>query len=175
MRIYMEVDNVINAVHGPKAWGPESFDSIDFDGMIFVWASDAVEQLVKMCKFTDAEIVWVSGWNERMPVLARLLGMGYVGADGRVLEDIGRGSTPYEKADAILADLVENPLGKGERWVWLDSASDDVMQSDAYVREMLMSEGSVPPILEGVGLTPSLLKYLVTLSGVATGGNGRGE
>jgi len=158
MRIYMEIDGVVNARHSPDLWGSESFDSIDFAGYTFVWSTKVVSKIVDMCEKFDAEIVWVSSWSEQMPVLARLLGFGHIGAEARVLEDVGVGSTPFEKADAILRDLEISPSTRG--WMWLDAVSDDVVQSNEYVGRMVMENGYVPPISDVVGLTPELAKYM---------------
>lgn len=168
MRIYMEIDGVINAPKSPSLWGAPTFDSINYGGYIFVWSTAAVEALVKLCERSDTEIVWVSGWNESIEVLSRLLGFGHIGADASAVEGIGVRSTPYEKADAILLDLEENPLGAGERWVWLDPSSDDVMQDEGYVYRMLSSDGFVPPIATGLGVTPSLMQHLINVSGEET-------
>lgn len=165
----MEVDGVINAPQGPSLWGAPTFDSISFDGYVFVWSTAAVDALVKLCTLSDAEIVWVSGWNAEIHILSRLLGFGHLGADARVLESVGTGATPYEKADAILADLEENPLrkdGKDGGWIWMDPASDDVMQSEDYVYKMLTMNGHVPPLAESMGITPSLVQHLINVSGV---------
>ena len=165
MRIYMEVDGVVNAPQGPSIWGAPTFDSISFDGYVFVWSTAAVDALVKLCALSDTEIVWVSGWNDQIHILSRLLGFGHLGADARVLDGIGYGATPYEKADALLLDLEENPLRKGEGWVWMDPSSDDVMQSEDYVYKMLTLNGYVPPLSEGMGITPSLVQHLINVSG----------
>lgn len=165
MRIYMEIDGVVNAPQGPSVWGAPTFDSISFDGYVFVWSTAVVDALVKLCSKSDTEIVWVSGWNESIHVLSRLLGFGHMGADARVLEGVGSGATPYEKADAILADLEENPLRKDSGWVWMDPSSDDVMQSDDYVYKMLTLNGHVPPLDMGTGITPSLMQHLIDVSG----------
>jgi len=164
MRIYLEVDGVINALQAPNLWGQKTFDSITFDGFVFVWSTEAVQKILEVCDRLDAELVWVTGWSENIPELARLLGFGHVGAEARVLEDVGIGSTPFEKADALLRDLEENPVGVNSGWVWLDSASDDVMQSNEYVQRMMVENGYVPPVSEIVGITPALLEYIV-LSG----------
>lgn len=158
MRIYMEVDGVVNARHSPDMWGSETFDSIDFGGYTFIWSTKAVSEIVRICEQYNAEIVWVSSWSEQVPVLARLLGFGHIGAEARVLEDVGVGSTPFEKADAILRDLESAPSAKG--WMWLDAVSDDVVQSSEYVGRMVMENGYVPPISDVVGLTPDLVKYM---------------
>lgn len=165
MRIYLEIDGVINAPQGPNIWGAPTFDSISFDGYVFVWSTAVVDALVKLCGKTDTEIVWVSGWNESIPVLSRLLGFGHLGADARVLDMVGTGSTPYEKADAILADLEENPLRGEDGWVWMDPSSDDVMQSEDYVYKMLTMNGYVPPLDFGMGITPSLMQHLIDVNG----------
>lgn len=163
----MEVDGVINAPKGPGVWGAPTFDSIDYERYVFVWSTAAVDALVKLCEMSGAEIVWVSGWNESINVLSRLLGFGHTGADARVLESVVRGSTPYEKADAILLDLEENPLRAGDKWVWMDPSSDDVMQSEDYVYKMLTMNGYVPPLTPGLGITPSLMQHLINVLGEA--------
>lgn len=170
MRIYMEIDGVINAPQAPGLWGARTFDSISYGGYVFVWSTAVVEALVKLCEMSDSEIVWVSGWNENIDVLSRLLGFGHVGADAMVLESVVNGSTPFEKADAILFDLEENPLKPGERWVWMDASSDDVMQSEDYVYRMLTMNGYVPPLVPGLGVTPSLMQHLINVSGEAKSG-----
>lgn len=171
----MEIDGVINAPKAPGIWGARTFDSIDFERYVFVWSTAAVEAIVKLCERAGAEIVWVSGWNEQIDVLARLLGFGHTGADARVLESVVRGSTPYEKADALLLDLEENPLAPGEKWVWMDPSSDDVMQSEDYVYKMLTLNGYVPPLVPGLGVTPSLMQHLINVSGESKSGNGNGN
>lgn len=175
MRIYLEVDGVINARHAPDLWGSETFDSIDFGGYTFIWSTEVVARIVRICEKYNAEIVWVSSWSEKIPVLARLLGFGHIGAEARVLEDVGIGSTPFEKADSILADLEENPvLSPG--WMWLDAVSDDVVQSNEYVGRMVMENGYVPPISDVVGLTPDLVRYMekeVLLGSVERDSRGR--
>lgn len=168
MRIYMEIDGVINAVQAPNLWGQKSFDSIDYDGYTFVWSTEAVAELVRLCEDFNCEIVWVTSWAEQMPVLARLLGFGHVGAEARVLEDMWMGSTPFEKADAILRDLEEYPVSSGSSgstWGWLDATSDDVMQSNEYVARMLLEGGGgyVPPVSDVVGITPALLDHMRSL------------
>ena len=160
----MEVDGVVNAPKAPSNWGAPSFDSINYEGYIFVWSTAVVDALVKLCERTDTEIVWVSGWNESVDVLSRLLGFGHIGADARVLESIEVRSTPYEKADAVLLDLEENPLRPGERWIWLDPSSEDVMQSDDYVYKMLSMDGFVPPLVTGLGITPSLMQHMINVA-----------
>jgi hypothetical protein len=165
MRIYMEIDGTVNAAQSPGVWGAPTFDSIAYQGYVFVWSTAAVDALVKLCERAGAEIVWVSGWNSDIDVLSRLLGFGHLGADARVLESIGKGSTPFEKADALLLDLEENPLRNGEGWVWMDPSSDDVMQSEDYVYRMLTMNGHVPPLTPGMGITPSLMQHLINVSG----------
>lgn len=157
MRIYLEIDGVINAPQAASLWGPKTFDSIDFGGYTFVWSTSAVAELVELCEKADAEIVWLTSWSADIPVLARLLGFGHIGAEGRVVEEIGVGSTPFEKADALLQDLQDNPCSE---WVWLDAVSEDVMQSNPYVQRMLIDGGHVPSLSDIVGVTPSLMKYL---------------
>jgi hypothetical protein len=160
-RIYLELDGAINAPRAADLWGLKSFDSIDFGGYTFIWSTSAVAELVTLCEDFGAEIVWLTGWSEDIPVLARLLGFGHIGAEGRVLEEIGIGSTPFEKADVLLQDVMDNPLS-GDGWIWLDPVSDDVLQSSAYVHRMLVDGGGgfVPPLSEVVGITPSLVRYL---------------
>jgi len=158
VRIYMEVDGVINALQAPNLWGPKTFDSIDFGGYTFVWSTEAVASLEAMCSRDDVEIVWLTTWSSNINVLARLLGFGHVFAEARVIEEIEMWSTPFEKADALLRDLEENPLSGG--WMWLDSVSDDVMQSTEYVERMVMENGYVPPISDVVGISPSMVKYM---------------
>jgi hypothetical protein len=176
MRIYLEVDGVINAPQAPGVWGAPTFDSIDFDQYVFVWSTAAVDALVELCERTGTEIVWVSGWNEQIHILSRLLGFGHFGADARTLESVFRGATPYEKADAVLLDLEENPLRSGDKWVWMDPSSDDVMQSEDYVYKMLTLNGYVPPLTPGLGITPSLMQHLINVAGEVTGkGKGKGK
>jgi hypothetical protein len=162
MRIYLEIDGVINAPQAASLWGQKTFDSIDFGGYTFVWATSAVAELLSLCEESDAEIVWLTSWSEDIPVLARMLGFGHIGAEGRIVEEIGVGSTPFEKADALLQDVASNPVGGAGGWVWLDPVSEDVLQSSAYVQRMLIDGGGgfVPPLSEVVGITPSLMKYL---------------
>lgn len=175
MRLYLEVDGVINAPQAPGIWGARTFDSIDFEKYIFVWSTAVVDSLVTFCEKTNAEIVWVSGWNEHIAVLSRLLGFGHIGADARTLESVFRGATPYEKADAVLLDLEENPLRPGEKWVWMDPSSDDVMQSEDYVYKMLSMNGYVPPLTPGMGITPSLMQHLINVAGESTGKSSRND
>ena len=171
----MEVDGVINAPKAPATWGAPTFDSIDFERYIFVWSTAVVDALVKLCERTDTEIVWVSGWNEQIHILSRLLGFGHIGADARVLDTVVRGSTPYEKADALLLDLEENPLGAGDKWVWLDASSDDVMQSEEYVYKMLTMNGYVPPLVPSLGITPSLMQHLINVSAESKSNRGNSK
>lgn len=180
MRIYAEVDGVINATGSSKVWGPESFDSVEYQGFTFCWSMAVVRRLLRLLMLDGepfVEIVWVTNWEHEMPVISRMMGFGAYGGDERWLElPAGELSTVFDKADVILADLAENPLPAGEvgrgGWVWLDPESDEVMADAEYVRKMLVAGGSgaertafVPPVVGWLGITPELMAYLDNLLG----------
>jgi hypothetical protein len=165
-RIYLEIDGVINALRGPDSWGLDTFDSTDFGGYTFVWSTSAVAKLLTLCQEFDVELIWLTGWSQDIPVLSRVLGFGQFGADARVLEEVGVGATPFQKADALLQDLQDNPVGGTENnsgnWIWLDPGTVEVEESIVYLRRMYGEGGGgiIPPVFEEIGITPALIGFL---------------
>lgn len=186
MRIYMEVDGVINAAGAVKMWGAESFDSVEYQGFTFCWSMAVVRRLLRLMMLDGdtvdgpwTEIVWVTNWEHEMPVISRMLGFGHIAGDERWLElPAGERSTVFDRAEAVLADLEQYPIptsgaGKGG-WVWLDAESDEVMSDSDYVRRLLAAGGPgrdkwgafVPPVVDYLGITPELMAYIDSLLGV---------
>ena len=178
MRLYLEVDGVINAVYGPRSWvghvaegqSPDVFDSVTFDGYTFIWSRELVRRLVAWAEQDGNEIVWATSWDLQIETLSRLLGFGRVGADARSLDvtsapdTLGMGFvTPFSKMRAILEDVKAFPV-EGENWVALDSSLSELMDAEGveWVTNVALTGGDIPPIVAEIGVTPGLMSYIET-------------
>lgn len=173
MRLYLEVDGVINAVYGPRSWvghtadgrSKDVFDSTTFDRYTFVWSRELVHRLVEWAEKDGNEIVWASYWNYQMDILSRVLGFGRTGADARYVMVSGEGGkiTPYSKMRAILEDVKENPVEGGD-WVALDPDLSKMIDEEGleWLAELALAGGDIPPIEAEVGITPGLMSHLDT-------------
>lgn len=178
MRLYLEVDGVVNAVYGPRSWvghvaegqSPDVFDSVTFDGYTFIWSRELVRRLVTWAEQDGNEIVWATSWDLQIETLSRLLGFGRVGADARSLDvtsdpdTLGMGFvTPFSKMRAILEDVKAFPV-EGENWVALDPALSELMDAEGveWVTNVALTGGDIPPIVAEIGVTPGLMSYIET-------------
>ena len=178
MRLYLEIDGVVNAVYGPRSWvghvaegqSPDVFDSITFDGYTFIWSRELVRRLVAWAEQDGNEIVWATSWDLQVETLSRLLGFGRVGADARSLDvtsapdTLGMGFvTPFSKMRAILEDVKAFPV-EGENWVALDSSLGELMDAEGveWVTNVALTGGDIPPIVAEIGVTPGLMSYIET-------------
>jgi hypothetical protein len=178
LRLYLEVDGVINAVYGPRSWvghvaegqSPDVFDSVTFDGYTFIWSRELVRRLVAWAEQDGNEIVWATSWDLQIETLSRLLGFGRVGADARSLDvtsapdTLGMGFvTPFSKMRAILEDVKAFPV-EGENWVALDSSLSELMDAEGveWVTNVALTGGDIPPIVAEIGVTPGLMSYIET-------------
>lgn len=178
MRLYLEVDGVINAVYGPRAWAGQVaegrsndvFDSVTFDGYTFVWSREVVSRLVEWAERDGNEIVWASIWDPQIDILSRVLGFGRTGADARSLQvrsakdSPGKGYvTPFSKLQAILEDVKENPVPDSD-WVALDPEIAVMLDAEGdsleWLKQLAIVGGDVPPIDANVGITPGMMMYL---------------
>jgi len=178
VRLYLEIDGVVNAVYGPRSWvghvaegqSPDVFDSITFDGYTFIWSRELVRRLVAWAEQDGNEIVWATSWDLQVETLSRLLGFGRVGADARSLDvtsapdTLGMGFvTPFSKMRAILEDVKAFPV-EGENWVALDSSLGELMDAEGveWVTNVALTGGDIPPIVAEIGVTPGLMSYIET-------------
>lgn len=177
MRLYLEVDGVINAVYGPRSWvgyvaegqSPDVFDSVTFDGYTFVWSRELVRRLVDWAETGDNEIVWASYWDPQIDILSRVLGFGRTGADARSIQIRGEDGkvTEFSKMRAILEDVRDNPV-KGGNWVAFDPMLTGLMEAEGveWVAQVALSGGDIPPIVEDIGVTPGLMMYIETYGNI---------
>ena len=185
MRLYLEIDGVINAVYGPRSWvghvaegqSPDVFDSVTFDGYTFVWSRELVRRLVAWAEKDDNEIVWATSWDPQIETLSRILGFGRTGADARSLNVrgpregvdglLGSYVTPFSKMRAILEDVKAFPV-KGDNWVALDPALSELMDAEGveWVANVALTGGDVPPVVSDIGVTPGLMSYIETYGNI---------
>lgn len=182
MRLYLEIDGVINSVYGPRSWvghvaegqSADVFDSVTFDGYTFVWSRELVRRLVAWAEEDGNEIVWASYWDPQIDILSRVLGFGRTGADARSLDvrspvdSSGMGMvTPFSKMRAILEDVKAFPV-EGENWVALDPDLTLLMDSEGveWVTNVALTGGDIPPIVSDIGITPGLMSYIETYGNI---------
>lgn len=164
MRIYIEVDNVLNAAKCYKAW-PGVVDVLEVEevdvgsgaGEGLTWSAEMVDRLKSLRDVGKGiEIVWVSTWGSGCRQIARLMGIGEWAAMGRVLTPLSGDYTfpsIYWKAEAVWADLKYY----GGAWAWFDAGVEVLWEHPDY-KDLLQGEnGFVPEFAGDVGITPEIL------------------
>lgn len=141
IRIYLDVDGVLNAVPPAKDIVARSqwpnFESVKVNGYTITYAPELLrklENLAGLWAYEEdddemvqcVEIVWLTTWRE-LAVSALAPGIGFDATHWRVVSD-GNGAHGYQrlgfsdysywwKVDALASDLIANPV---DYVVWLD-------------------------------------------------------
>ena len=105
MRLYMDVDGVVNAWYADRAWGL-GMESEDVCAYVLAWSAKMVRRLGSLLDGGDLELIWLSGWGKDSLFVAEAVGWGMV---GRVLGPVSGELTfpsAYWKAEALWEDAV---------------------------------------------------------------------
>jgi hypothetical protein len=163
MRIYLNVDGVVNAFSAQKVWDWDRIGSDDYKGFAVRWSEEMVEELQRLAGVGPGiELVWVSSWKEDARGFAKVVGLGALGEKARVLGPVsGIMTFPdiYWKAEAIFEDL-----GSGAyrgAWAWFDPAVEDLRGIADY--STFLEDGYIPVMDLALGITPEMLVELESL------------
>jgi hypothetical protein len=152
LRVYCDIDGVINAWHADRAWGL-GMESEDVSEYILAWSSRMVHVLGSLLEEDGVELVWLSGWRTDALLVSKAIG--WEGA-GRVLGPVsGVLSFPsvYWKAEALWEDLA----GYQGYWAWFDTGVGAIAMEREYSELIGADRGYVPAIVAEVGITPEIL------------------
>ena len=152
MRLYMDVDGVVNAWYADRAWGL-GMESDDVCAYVLAWSSKMVRRLGSLLESGELELVWLSGWGKDSLFVAEAVGWGF---KGRVLGPLGGELTfpsAYWKAEALWEDLA----GYEGYWAWFDSGLSEIAMLSEYAEIFDADRGYVPAINGDVGITPEML------------------
>lgn len=168
VRLYLDVDGVLNAYYAHKKWNEEAgetgraFSKYDFCG--FRTVDDNAEApsfdmhwskgLIRALNGLDVELVWLTTWRQdAFDSVGPLMGLEHV---GRVLHPLSRVTTFPSitwKLDSLLADLEDNP----SPFIWADDEIFDLRGQALYALKTL--EEDIPHILvspdSNFGITPA--------------------
>lgn len=123
VRIYIDVDGVINAFTTKPAWGePPRQDRIL--GYVITHHKGLIDSLNEIAENDHVEFVWLTTWqNHAVTDLAPVVGLdgpwrALTSENCRPTGYIGFQNTAYWwKLDSIIEDLHENPVDK---FIWID-------------------------------------------------------
>ena len=160
MRVYLNVDGVVNAFSCHKVWDWDRIGSEDYKGYAVRWSEEMVERLLELAEIgRGLEIVWVSSWGSDCRGFAKVVGLGALGEKARVLGPLsGEMTYPdiYWKAEAIWEDL-KDYSGSGS-WAWFDPST--VLLGDLLDYREMLSDGYVPVVDMAFGITPEMILEL---------------
>lgn len=150
MRLYLDLDGVINSYGCRRVWGDVTRVAVPSGGDLYF--SPRMISALKSLR-GGLEIVWLSSYMQDCRAISREIGLGQWGAGARVLgPPSGYLSNPsiYWKAEALWDDLD----GYDGHWTWFDPGADGLWEHPDFW-DLLESEyGFVPEINVNVGLTP---------------------
>lgn len=185
VRLYLDVDGVLNALAPHKKWGEDIFKNgraearHDFFGNAVALEEDSwgglrdhpsfpmrwSEGLIDALNELDVELVWLTTWRQDAPgSVAPLMGIKH---EGRVLHPLS-GETTFPsigwKFDALMKDLEENTV---DAFIWADDEIYDLPGVAHYALAALNED--IPHVLVApdstFGITPedvSKMQYLVS-------------
>jgi hypothetical protein len=157
VRLYLNVDGVINAFQSYKVWDSEGdFGSDDYKGFAVMWSMDMVDRLKSLESIDNGlELIWVSSWMGDARGFAKLVGLGALGEKAKVVGPVSGVMTfpdVYWKAEAIWEDL----RGYSGDWAWFDPVAVELMGIADYA-DFVSGDGYVPVIDVAYGITPEML------------------
>jgi hypothetical protein len=121
VRLYLDIDGVLNAWHPEDAWPDSEIRNVDvavdidgYRGLAgLTWAADLIDALASL----DVELVWATTWTTDAPTVAA--GAFGFGAGQRFLSPLdGRMRAPSIawKEEAVIADQLASP----SPFIWVD-------------------------------------------------------
>jgi len=161
VRLYMNIDGVVNAFASHKVWGDVGdgrlgFGSDDYKGFAVLWSEEMVSRLKALSGVGNGlEIIWVSSWMSDARGFARVVELGALGEKAKVLGPVSGVMTfpdVYWKAEAIFEDL----RGYSGGWSWFDPSAVELMGIAEY-SDFVSGDGYVPVIEMEHGITPEML------------------
>ncbi len=160
MRLYMNVDGVINAFQSHKVWPSYGeFGSDDYKGFAVMWSDEMIRRLKSLESVAGGlEIIWVSSWMGDARGFAKLVGLGALGEKAKVLGPVSGVMTfpdVYWKAEAIWEDL----RGYSGDWAWFDPSAVELFGIADYA-DFVSGDGYVPVMDLAYGITPEMLLEL---------------
>lgn len=166
MRIYMDVDGVVNAWYADRAWGL-GMESDDVCGYVLAWSGKMVRRFGSLFLdgSSEVELIWLSGWGKDSVKVAEAIGWDF---PSRVLGPLsGELTFPsvYWKAEALWEDLA----GYGGYWAWFDSGLSEIALDIEYAELIGADRGYVPNVDGDIGITPEMLISLELKMDVESG------
>lgn len=158
MRVYMNVDGVVNAFSCHKTWDWSRIGSEDYKGFAVRWSEEMVSRLLELSEVgRGLELIWVSSWGGDCRGFAKVVGLGALGEKAKVLGPVSGVMTfpdVYWKAEAIWDDL----QGYAGGWAWFDPSA--VLLADILDYQDFLSDGYVPIVDMAYGITPEMMLEL---------------
>lgn len=153
MRLYLDLDGVINSYGCRRVWGDVSRVDTPSGGELY-YSPRMLEHLKSLRGVGKGlEIIWLSSYMEDCRAISREIGLGQWGAGARVVGPVsGYLSIPsvYWKAEALWEDLA----GYDGYWSWLDPGIDGLWDHPDFWDLLESPVGFVPDINVNVGINP---------------------
>lgn len=179
MKLYLDVDGVINAFRASEEWGFNSIEGWDYGseevlGYPVMWSEEMVARLLELhAEYPSLELVWVSTWQDDCRKVAEVVGLGDWGMNAKILRPLGGAvSFPsvYWKVEAIWED---SRIGFGrEHWAWFDSGVWELRDNAEYSGFLSTPGSFVPSVNADWGIGRDML---VTLELILEAAEAEGE
>lgn len=156
MRLYLDLDGVINSYGCRRIWGDVNRIAMPSGGEMY-YSPRMLNSLKSLRGVGNGlEIIWLSSYMQDCRAISRELGLGQWGAGARVLGPVsGYMSLPsiYWKAEALWDDLD----GYSGYWSWFDPGAENLWDHPDFWDLLESPMGFVPDINVNVGLNPAHL------------------